>query len=70
MRDKIEQTKAYRELSDVFKIIYSKSKMVNEITRELEVAKEIGIDKYNYLYSPRPYKLNVITELLANANPK
>lgn len=63
---KIEKTKAFKQLSDVNKIINSKSSMMKEVKREFEIAKTIGIEEYKTKYSPRPYKLNVITELLTN----
>lgn len=61
----IEKTKAFQELDVVTKIIYRKSAMMNEVKRELEVAKNIGIEAYNNAYNPRPYKLKVIKELLS-----
>ncbi|MCH4828236.1 MULTISPECIES: hypothetical protein [Flavobacterium] len=66
--EQIEQTEAFKELNIVTKVIYSKKAMMNEVKREFEIAKKIGIEQYNYYYNPRPYKLRVITELLNKTN--
>lgn len=68
MKEKILNTQAFKELEKVTQIIYSKQSKMQEIEREYNIAKTIGIEKYNYIYSPGPYKLKVITELLNNEN--
>lgn len=61
----IENTKAFQELTPLTKAIYRQKTMMDRVKRELEIAREIGIEKYNDLYNPRPYLLKVITELLS-----
>lgn len=62
----IENTEAFKELDSITKIIYRKKQMMDRVKREIEVAREIGMEKYNYIYTPRPYLLKVIKELLNN----
>lgn len=66
MNQIIENTKAFKELDKVTQTIYRKKAMMDEVKRELQIAKEIGVEKYNDVYNPRPYKLKVIKELLDN----
>jgi hypothetical protein len=56
MNQQIENTKAFQELDSVTKIIYSRKSMMDQVQRELKIAKTIGIEKYNQLYSPSSYK--------------
>ena len=65
-KQQIENTKAFKELDKVTQTIYRKKAIMDEVKRELQIAKEIGIEKYNDVYNPRPYKLKVIKELLDN----
>ena len=48
----IENTKAFQELAPITKAIYRQKTMMNRVKRELEIAREIGIEKYNDLYNP------------------
>lgn len=66
MNQQIEQTKAFKELDKVTQTIYRKKAMMDEVKREFEIARCIGIENYNERYNPRPYKLKVIKELLDN----
>lgn len=68
MKEKILNTEAFKELDSVTQLIYGKQSKIQEIEREYNVAKTIGIQKYNYIYTPGPYKLKVITELINNDN--
>lgn len=60
----IESTAAFKELDKVTQNIYSRKNMMDDVKREFQVAKTIGIDAYENTYHPRPYKIKVIRELL------
>ena len=60
----IENTKAFQELDPVTQIVYRKKEMMSRVKSEFQIAKQIGIQRYNETYFPRPYLLKVITELL------
>ncbi len=60
----IENTKAFQSLDKTTQIIYGRKAMMDEVKKEFGIAKEIGVERYNDLYNPRPYKLRVIKELL------
>ena len=64
----IEATKAFQELSPVTKLIYQKKAMMDEIKREVIIVKNIGLQEYDEVYRPRPYKKKVIIELLELEN--
>ena len=60
----IENTVAFKQLDKVTKVIYSKKQMMDEVKKEFNIAKTIGIAAYENTYFPRPYKIKVIRELL------
>lgn len=62
----IENTKAFKELDPVTQTIYRKKPMMDQVKRELEIAKTIGVERYNNVYYPRPYLLKVIKELITD----
>ena len=66
MNQIIENTKAFKELDPVTQSIYRKKAMMDQVKRELEIAKHIGVESYNEVYHPRPYLLKVIKELIAD----
>ena len=45
MNQIIENTKAFKELDSVTQTIYRKKAMMDEVKRELQIAKEIGVEK-------------------------
>lgn len=68
MEESILNSEAFKELDPVTKIVYSKPKYIAEVIDGYEIAKSMGIDRYNYIFSPGPYKLKIIKELINNEN--
>lgn len=68
MEERILNSEAFKELDPVTQIIYRKPKYIAEVIDGYEIAKSMGIESYNYIFSPGPYKLKVITELINNEN--
>lgn len=62
--DQIKETKAFKELDAVTKLVYQKKEMMARVKSEFGIAKKLGLEKYEKMYFPRPYLLKVITELL------
>lgn len=68
MEEKILNSKAFKELDPVTQIIYKNPRYIHEVINGYDIAKDIGIENYNYFFSPGPYKLKIITELINNDN--
>jgi len=61
---KIEETKAFKELEKVTQSIYRRKQMMDKVKQEFQIAKNVGYDQYDAVYHPRPYVGKVIKELL------
>lgn len=66
----IEGTEAFKELDVVTQQIYKKKKMMDEVRHGFQVAKNVGIEKYDQTFYPRPYLLKVVKELITKFENK
>ncbi|WP_268846765.1 hypothetical protein [Flavobacterium aestivum] len=68
MEENILKSQAFQELEKITQMIYSQPHKMAEVIDEYEIAKSMGLEDYNCLFCPGPYKLKVITELINNEN--